>query len=128
MRLFALKTAVLALTFISTLGMAEAGETTNGEVAVFLSVKTIEGQRDTVVKLWDAHLKTRAQDNPEHVSYVVALDANDPNTIHISEVYATSAAFEANSQSPWFGAYMAEVGPLLDGEPAFARALPYWVK
>mgnify|MGYP001796104568 CR=1 FL=1 len=115
---------VLALNVTS----AQAQDTSQGEVAVFLTITTQPGQREVLVDLWDAHLRDRAAEDDSHVSYVFALDMMDPNMVHITEVYATQAAFEANSQSPWFAAYMEEVGPLLAGEPAFAMATPHWVK
>ena len=123
-----LKTAALAFCMALSLAAAQAEEVPASEVALFLTIKTQPGQRDALVALWDQHLKTHAATNTEHVSYVFALDVRDPDTIHISEVYSTQAAFEANSQAPWFSAYMAKAGELLAGEPDFAMARPYWVK
>lgn len=123
-----IKTGLIALTFALGIGSAKADGTAQSEVAVFLTIKTQDGQRDTLVELWDAHLKTRVEDNPDHVSYVFAVDMHDLNTVYISEVYATQYAFQATTQSEWFGAYMAQVDPLLAGEPVFAMASPYWVK
>lgn len=122
------KTGLLAVAFTFGMTGAQAGDAEQSEVALFLTIKTQDGQREALVDLWDAHLKDRAAANPEHVSYVFALDAHDPNTVYITEVYATQAAFQANAQAPWFADYMAEVGPLLAGEPGFAMASPHWVK
>ncbi|MEM7472006.1 MAG: antibiotic biosynthesis monooxygenase [Pseudomonadota bacterium] len=123
-----LKPAVFAalLALVPIEGQAEDMPT--GEVALFLTIKTQPGQRDALVALWDEHLKTRASENVDHVSYVLALDMNDQDTVYITEVYATQAAFEANTQAPWFATYMAEAGQLLAGEPGFAMANPHWVK
>lgn len=123
-----LKAAALAATLALSLSTAQAEDMSSGEVALFLTIKTQPGQRDALVDLWDTHLKTRAEENEAHVSYVFALDMGDPDTVYITEVYATKAAFEANSQAPWFADYMTEAGQLLDGEPGFAMASPYWVK
>lgn len=98
------------------------------EVALFLTIKTQPGQRDRLVALWEKHLQARVEKNDDQVRYVLALDMADADTIRISEVYATKAAFEANSQAPWFGEYMAEAGPLLATEPDFFMAAPHWVK
>ncbi len=124
----AIKTGLIALTMAFGIGAAQADDAGQNEVAVFLTIKTQDGQRDALVELWDAHLKTQAATNPDHVSYVFAVDMQDPNTAYISEVYATQAAFQANTQSEWFAAYMTKVGPLLAGESAFAMASPHWVK
>lgn len=124
----ALKTSLLTLAIALGIGAAQAESPAKDHVALFLTIKTQEGQRDALVALWNTHLKMRAQDNPDHLSYVFALDLNDANTVYISEVYASQAAFQANSQSPWFGTFMSEVGPLLDGAPTMAMANPFWIK
>ena len=124
----ALKLTALAAVVAFGLTTAQAEEKPAGEVALFLKIKTQPGQRDALVALWDKHLKTRAADNAEHLSYVFALDMGDPDTVHITEVYSTQAAFQANSQSAWFAAYMAEAGQLLAGKPGFVMARPHWVK
>ena len=100
----------------------------SGEVALFLKIETQPGQRDALVNLWDAHLRSRAAEDDVHIDYIFALDMNDPDVVHITEVYTSQAAFQANAQSEWFAEYMAEVGPLLAGEPVFAMANPHWVK
>ena len=98
------------------------------ETALFLTIKTQPGQRDALVALWEKHLRSRAAENDNQIRYVFALDLADADTIRIAEVYATQAAFEANSQAPWFAEYMAEAGPLLAGQPEFHMAQPHWVK
>jgi quinol monooxygenase YgiN len=125
---FAIRTGLLALALTIGMTSAKANDAARSELALFLTIKTQPGQRDALIELWDEHLKTRASENIDHVSYVFALDMNDPDTVRITEVYATQAAFDANTQAPWFGAYMAEAGQLLAGEPEFAMARPYWVK
>ena len=123
-----LKSAALVSALALAPASAHADEVPDAEVAVFLTIQTQPGQRDELVALWDAHLKTRAAENDSHVSYVFALDMADPDKVHITEVYATQAAFQANMQSPWFAAYMAKAGQLLAGEPGFVMANPHWVK
>lgn len=123
-----LKTLTLATVLALGVTAAKADETAHGEIALFLTITTQPDQRGVLVELWDAHLRERAAEDENHVSYVFALDIADPNVVHITEVYATQAAFQANSQSAWFAAYMEEAGPLLAGEPGFALATPHWVK
>ena len=98
------------------------------ELALFLTIKTRPGKRDALVALWNTHLKPRAADNADQVRYVFALDLADPDTIRISEVYDTRAAFERNARAEWFKDYMAKAVPLLASEPDFAMASPHWVK
>ena len=99
-----------------------------GEIALFMTIKTQPGKRAELVALWDKHLRDRAAGNDQQVRYVLALDMEDADTIRIAEVYATKAAFEANSQAPWFSDYMAEAGPLLATQPEFHMTTPHWVK
>ncbi|MEM6939976.1 MAG: antibiotic biosynthesis monooxygenase [Pseudomonadota bacterium] len=124
----AFKGAVLAGLLTVGATATTAGDLSDAEVALFLTIKTQPGQRDALVALWDAHLKTRAAEDADHLRYVFALDMGDPDTVHITEVYATQTAFEQNAQSPWFAAYMTKAAELLAGEPGFAMASPYWVK
>ncbi|MEM7521370.1 MAG: antibiotic biosynthesis monooxygenase [Pseudomonadota bacterium] len=86
-----LKAGFLALALAASMTSVNADELQSGEVALFLTIKTQPGQRDALVALWDKHLKTRAAQNADHVSYVFALDINDPDTVRITEVYATQA-------------------------------------
>lgn len=122
------KSAAIALAALLIAPLAQAEETPSGEVALFLTIETQPGQRDALVGLWDEHLRTRADEDDVHIDYIFALDMHDPNVVHITEVYTTQTAFQANAQSEWFASYMAEAGPLLAGEPVFAMASPYWVK
>lgn len=122
------KTTAFALVALLSTPLAFAEEANSGEVALFLTIETQPGQREALIGLWDEHLKTRAAEDDVHIDYIFALDMNDPNIVHITEVYTTQAAFRANAQSQWFASYMAEAGPLLAGEPVFAMASPYWVK
>ncbi len=123
-----LKRAAFALAALLGGPVAHAEDMPSGEVALFLTIETQPGQREALVDLWDEHLKSRAAQDDVHIDYIFALDMNDPNVVHITEVYTTQAAFQANAQSEWFASYMTEAGPLLAGEPAFAMASPYWVK
>lgn len=108
---------------------AQTTETeTMAELALFLTIKTQPGKRNDLVALWERHLRDRARESDQQIRYVLALDMADPDTIRISEVYATKAAFEANAQAPWFAEYMAEAGPLLATEPEFHMTIPHWVK
>lgn len=129
MRILHLIALVCIMTLPATPLAAQSTETeTMPEIALFLTVRTQPGRRDELVALWEKHLRDRAEASDEQVRYVFALDIGDPDTIRISEVYATKAAFEANAQEPWFAEYMAEAGPLLATEPEFHMTIPHWVK
>lgn len=123
-----LKTATVTLAVALFAAVANAEEKPSGEVALFLKIETQIGKREALVSLWDEHLKVRAAEDEVHIDYIFALDMHDPNAVHITEVYTTQDAFQANAQSAWFADYMAEAGPLPAVEPVFAMASPYWVK
>ncbi|RVT87080.1 hypothetical protein DXV76_03050 [Rhodobacteraceae bacterium CCMM004] len=98
------------------------------ELALFVTVRTKAGRRDDLVALRRAHLRPRAAENAAQSRYILGLDAEDGDVIHIAEVYERRDAFEANAAAPWCAAYMEAAGPLLDGPPTMAMAHPEWVK
>ena len=55
---------------------------------------------------------------------VLCADESQSDVFYLFEVYRDSAALDANSRAPWFGQYMAAVGPLLAGQTELVRALP----
>ena len=122
------KVAAVTIAALACAAVAQTEEMSSKEVALFLTIETQSGKREALVGLWDEHLKTRAAEDDVHIDYIFALDMHDPNVVHITEVYTTQDAFQANAQSAWFVDYMAQVSPLLAGEPDFAMARPYWIK
>lgn len=55
-------------------------------------------------------------------------DNADPDSFFIWEIYADPAAMDANGRAPWFGQYLGEVSPLLEGQPEVTTATPMWSK
>ena len=98
------------------------------DLAIFMTVKTKPGKRDTLKALWEKHLKPLAAANDMQSRYVYAYDSQDENTIRIMEVYESLEAFQHNSKSEWFADYMKQAAPLLDGDPEFHMTQPQWVK
>lgn len=98
------------------------------QLTIFIKTRCQPGKRDEVFKLWEKHLKPRLMSNPDQIGYSFSYDNYDENVFHLFELYASQEAFQANSQESWFADYMAEAGPLLDGEPEFSMSTPQFTK
>lgn len=86
------------------------------------------GKRDDVLRLFETHLAPRAEANEAQVLVAWAADEADGDRFVLFEIYRNRAAAAANGKQPWFAAYLAEVGPLLDGPPAMTSAVLRWSK
>lgn len=86
------------------------------------------GKREEVRQLFETHLAPHATANSSQPIVVWCADNGDPDTFYLWEVYSDPAAMEANGRAPWFGQYVAAVGPLLSGQPDVITATPMWVK
>lgn len=98
------------------------------KLAVMVEGRAQPGKREEVRQLFEAHLAPRALANAEQPIVVWCADNGDPDAFYLWEVYADASAMEANARAPWFGTYMAAVGPLLSGQPEVTTATPLWVK
>lgn len=96
------------------------------KLALFIKTKTQPGKRGEVRTLWEQHLKARAEANEAQESYAFCEDDQDPDTFYLFEIYRDREAFQRNATQPWFGEYMAKVGPLLAGPPQMGTATPVW--
>jgi len=98
------------------------------KTALILRVKAHRGRRDELRALWEEHLRPRAEANPAQELYLYCLDAEDGDVIHIVELYGDPAAMAANASAKWFGDYMREAAPLIQGLPEMITAKPVWAK
>jgi quinol monooxygenase YgiN len=96
--------------------------------AVLIKGRAQPGKRDEIRKLFEAHLAPRALASEAQPIVVWCADNGDPDGFYLWEVYADPASMEANGRAPWFGEYMAAVGPLLGAQPEVTTATPLWVK
>ena len=87
------------------------------KVALFIKSKTKPGKRDDVRRLWEKHLKGRAEANPAQETYYFCYDNDDPDTFLLFEVYNDPAVMAENAQAEWFASYMEDVGPMMEGYP-----------
>jgi quinol monooxygenase YgiN len=100
----------------------------NAKTMLILTVKTKPGRRDALRALWDEHLRPRAEANAAQELYLYAYDAQDPDTVHLVEVYSGTVAMQDNATAPWFADYMHAAAPLLEGRPRLITAQPQWAK
>ena len=98
------------------------------KVVLFIKTRCKPGKRDEVFALWEKHLKPRLMENDFQENYAYCYDNFDPNVFYLFEVYSSQEDFDNNSKKPFFGEYMQEAGPLLDGEPDFGMASPVFTK
>jgi quinol monooxygenase YgiN len=103
-------------------------ERMSSKVATIVTVKARPGKRDEVLALFKQHLAPRATANASQEVVAWVADAADPDAFHLFEIYSDRAAMEKNAQADWFGAYMAQAGPLLAGMPEMKTGEPRWVK
>jgi quinol monooxygenase YgiN len=96
--------------------------------ALILTVRTNPGKRDELRALWEEHLRPRAQDNPAQELYLYCYDADDPDVVHIFEVYGDPDAMRQNAAASWFAEYMRAAAPLIAGRPRMVTAEPLWAK
>lgn len=96
------------------------------KVALIVTTTTKPGRRDEVRARYEELLAPRAEANDAQEVVVWCADQHDPDTFHLFEIYADAEALGASAQAPWFGEYMAAVGPLLAGEPTVRMADPVW--
>lgn len=80
-------------------------------ICLFLKVRTKDGKRDTVRRLWEKYLKQRAYENENQIAYYYCFDNQDPNMICMFEHYSNPEELQINAQADWFQNYMKEVMP-----------------
>lgn len=97
-------------------------------VATIVSGRAKPGKRDELFRLFEQHLASRAKANEAQQVVVWMADASDAEAFHLFEIYRDQAAMESNAKAEWFWAYMAQAGPLLDGQPTMKLATPRWTK
>jgi quinol monooxygenase YgiN len=98
------------------------------KVASLLTVKAQPGRRDDVRRLWDKHVRPRAEADDAQELYVICEDTQDADTLHLFAIYANPEAMAENARSAWFTEYLNAVTPLLAGPGVRSTATPIWAK
>ncbi len=99
-----------------------------GRLALFITTRARPGKRDELLALWEEHLKGRVEENPAQEVYAYCLDREDPDLIHLYEVYSDASVMSEAAEAEWFEAYMEKAAPLMAGPPEIVVADPVWEK
>lgn len=97
-------------------------------VAVLVTHRTREGQRDAVRAIWEEHLAPAVTSNPGHLAYTYCFDDADPDVICAFQVYRNDDDAAGFQRIPAYAAYEEAVAPLLTGSPSVQRLTPMWTK
>lgn len=98
------------------------------KAALIITHKVLPGKRDEVRGVWEKHLRPTIAANPAHEAYFYCYDDNDPDVICAFQQYADRASAQAFVKSPGYATYVAEVSPLLTGQPQVRAVTPMWSK
>ncbi len=97
-------------------------------VAVLVTHRAHQGQRDAVRAIWEEYLAPVVTSNPGHLSYAYCFDDADPDVICAFQLYRDADAAAAFQLEPGYAAYEKAVAPLLIGAPSVRRLTPQWTK
>lgn len=95
--------------------------------ALFIRHVTCPGRRDEVEHVWREHMAPAVAANGGHEAYFYCFGA-DPDVICAFQQYASREAADAFLETPAYAAYIAEVSPLLAGEPEVQSLEVVWSK
>lgn len=97
-------------------------------VAILVTHRTREGQREAVRAVWEEHMAPAVTDNLGHLAYSYCFDHADPDVICAFQVYRDADDAAAFQHTPAYAAYENAVAPLLTGAPSVRRLTPVWTK
>ena len=95
--------------------------------ALFIQHRTRPGRRDEVQAVWRRHMQPAIAANPGHLAYFYSFGAGK-DEIYAFQHYRDAEAAEAFLKTPAYASYLAEVSPLLLGEPAVTVLDVQWTK
>ncbi len=90
-------------------------------LAIFVTIQVKPGFVDQLAEASLDDALGSVRDEPGCFRFDVLHDATDPNRLHLYEVYADNAAFEAHGKTPHFLKWRATVSDWFDGEPVVIR-------
>ena len=96
--------------------------------ALFITHRTVPGQRDAVRAVWEKHMAPAVADNVDHLAYYYCFDHADADVLRVFQLYRNEAAAAAFLNHQNYTAYLAEVEGLLAGPPEVHSAAPQWQK
>ena len=86
-------------------------------ISIFVTIKVKPGTRDAFVEAVYDDAKGSVRDELGCYRFDVLQSQEDPNTLHLYEVYADDAALEAHRQAPHYLKWRSIVAEMFDGDP-----------
>lgn len=98
------------------------------KTALFVRHTALPGRRSDVQRIWEQHVKPRAEANPDHEGYYFCHDDSDPDVICVFQVYSSEAALKAFVGGDWYPGYLAEIAQVVAAPPTLSQASLVWAK
>ena len=98
------------------------------KTALFIRHKAKPGRRDDVRRIWERHVKPRAEANREHEAYFFCYDNGDPDVICVFQLYTDEAAMNRFLSGSWYPTYLEEIAQAVAAPPEISPASLVWKK
>ncbi len=98
------------------------------KTALFIRHKALPGKRDAMQRIWEKHVKPRAEANPAHLAYYFCYDNNDPDVVSVFQLYDNPTALEQFLEGDWYPEYLREVATVVAVPPELTKASLVWAK
>ncbi|MQF69392.1 antibiotic biosynthesis monooxygenase [SAR202 cluster bacterium AD-804-J14_MRT_500m] len=85
-------------------------------ISIFVTINIKDGFRDQFVEAVLDDARGSVRDEAGCYRFDVLQDSENPNRIHLYEVYADSAALDAHRNAPHYTKWRSTVEPWFDGE------------
>jgi quinol monooxygenase YgiN len=96
--------------------------------ALFVRHQARPGKRDEVQRIWEKHVKPRAEANPGHEAYYFCYDDQDPDVVCVFQLYSDAAAAREFLSGAWYPEYLQEVAEVVASPPQITPATLVWNK
>ena len=87
-------------------------------IALMVTINIKPGHKDAFMASMLDDARGSNKDEPGCLRFDVLEDNDNPNQIHLYEVYQDQAALDAHRQAPHFTKWRETVGDWFDGEPS----------
>lgn len=98
------------------------------QTALFVRHKTLPGKRADMQRIWEKHVKPRAEANPAHAAYYFCHDNDDPDTVCVFQLYDSASAMEEFLAGDWYPKYLREVAEVVSSPPQLTTTALVWAK
>ena len=92
------------------------------------SPRSKPGRRADVHRIWEKHVKPRAEQNPDHLAYYFCFDEADEDVVCVFQLYSSHDAMRAFLAGDWYPAYLAEIAEVVAEPPQVMPANLVWQK